>query len=284
LLYRGWNQDSLGDTAAALTYYGMLSAFPFLFFAVTLAGLLIDESSITQIVSHAGRVMPEPVTHIIGQRLTGLQRNANGGLLTVGIVASLWAASGGMSSLAQALNRCYDVVETRPWWRTRANAIVVTIVAAIAGALAVAVMFFVPLLARKLGIWAGWLRFPVAGLVIVALWSFLYWALPNIRSRFQWVTAGSLSGALLWLAASWGFSEYVRHWGKYDAIYGALGGVIVFMVWMWISAAVLLLGAELNKVLTPAGRLQQAATGEVPQRHRETPAIAGPDQEPRPAT
>jgi membrane protein len=257
LLYRGWTRDSIGDTAAALTYYGMLSAFPFLFFVVTLAGLLIDQASIAQIVSHAGRVMPEPVTHIIGERLAGLQRSANRGLLTVGIVAALWVASGGMSSLAQALNRCYDAVETRPYWRSRGNAVVVTIVAALAGALAVAVMFFVPLLARKLGamgVLVGWLRFPVAGLVILALWGFLYWALPNVRSQFQWLSAGSLVGALVWVAASWGFTEYVRHWGKYDATYGALGGVIVFMVWMWISAAVLLLGAELNKILTPGAR------------------------------
>src|SRR5262249_37352616 len=94
------------------------------------------------------------------------------------------------------------------------------------------------------------LRFPVAGLMMMALWSFFYWVLPNMRSRFQLMTPGSIVGVLLWLAASYGFTQYVSNFGKYEAVYGTLGGVIVLLVWMWLSALAVLLGAEINKVLT----------------------------------
>lgn len=265
-LYRSWQEDAVGTTAAALTYYGILSLFPFLLFLVALAGLALDPKATAELVQQVGRFAPGPVTQILEARLTSLQQSASGKLLTVGIVGAIWAASGAVTMLMQALNRCYDVRETRPFWKTRALAIGVTLGAGVVAVLASAVTFFVPLVGAAIGGRAGaavtWLRFPVAGAIMIALFAVLYWVLPNVRPRFQWITPGSVAAVVLWLLASWGFSEYVRHSKSYEATYGTLGGVIVLLVWMWLSSVVVLLGAEINKILTPSEALERAITGE----------------------
>src|SRR5262249_36587068 len=149
-LYHRWERHWLGDTAAALTYYGMLSVFPFLIFLTTFMGLLLDRRAITQIVGEAAKVVPGPVVAIINDRLTSLQQTANSGLFTFGILGSLWIASGAVDSLTQALNRCYGVPETRPYWRSRGLAIVVTVAAGIVSVFAGAVMLFVPFLGQMI--------------------------------------------------------------------------------------------------------------------------------------
>ncbi|MFI5291041.1 MAG: YihY/virulence factor BrkB family protein, partial [Polyangia bacterium] len=259
-LYRGWNEDWLSDTAAALTYYAMLSLFPFLLFVVALASLLLDPSAVGSMVQALSRFLPAQVTDIVGGRLTELAHSPSKGLLTVGIVLAIWAASRGMVSLTDALNRCYEVRETRPYWRSRPLAIAATLVAGVTGVIAAAIMFFLPVVGGIIGGLLGGaltvLRFLGAGVLVLALWAFLYWALPNVKPRFQLVTPGSLVGVIAWLAGSWGFSEYVRHSTSYETTYGTLGGVIVLLVWLWLSSAVVLLGAEINKILTPEARLK----------------------------
>jgi membrane protein len=243
----------------------MLSLFPFLVFVAALAGMLLDPAAIRGFVAELAKVMPPQVSQIIGDRLHALQRSPQRGLLTVGILASIWAASRGITSLGQALSRCYAVRETRPYWRSRGLAVLVTLISGAAGVLIAAITFFLPVLGAMIGGPLGLAlvraRFAAAGLMLVMLWAFLYWVLPSVRPRFQLITPGSMVGMVVWLASSWGFSEYVRHSRKYDAIYGALGGVIVLLVWMWITAAIVLVGAEINKILTPAG-------GPAPRRER----------------
>ena len=284
--YRELNDDAVGTTSAALAYYGMLSLFPFLLFLVSLAGLLLDQKAIGQLLGSLQRVAPGDAVKIVGDRLTALQHSSSGGLLTIGIVAAVWSASGGVVSLMQALNRAYDVKETRAFWKTRGLAILVTIGVGIFAVISTAITFAVPVL----GAWIGgpfgtaitWLRLPVAALIMITLWSLLYYILPNIKPRFQLITPGSIIGAVLWVAASWGFSEYVRHSRSYEATYGAIGGVIILLVWMWISSLVILLGAELNKLLTPKEKLQHSATGEKKVRGREKDSRAIPNDKPEP--
>lgn len=273
-LYRSWKEDAVGNTAAALTYYAMLSLFPFLLFVVALAGILLDPTAITKLIDAFGKLVPGQVSQIVGGRLTALEQNPSGGLLTLGIVLAIWSASSGVSSLMTALNRCYDVRETRPFWKTRPLAVGVTLVAGVVSVLTAAVMFFLPVVAGIIGGPIGsailWLRFLVAGLLLLGLWAFFYWALPNVHPRFQLITPGSLFGVVAWLIASWGFTEYVRHSKSYEATYGTLGAVIILLVWMWISSLVLLLGAEINKVLTPAEKLKyesKAGEGVVSEDH-----------------
>lgn len=284
-LRRNWREDAVGDTAAALTYYGVLALFPFLLFVVALAGVLLNPTAIGQLVDSAADVAPAAAVDLLRTRLHALEAAPNGGLLTLGLIGALWAASSAVASLAQALNRCYDVRETRPFWKTRGLALLVTVGAGILTVLAAVVLFAIPPLLAHFPSWMRTLiaiaRFPVAGLAVMVVWATLYWILPNVHPRFQLISPGAAVGVLLWLLASMGFSYYVSHFGRYEATYGTLGGIIILLIWMWLSSVVVLLGAELNKILTPAPALKrQVETGE----ERAGPTRGGrPHGEPAPA-
>jgi membrane protein len=286
-----WKEDSISTTAAALTYYGVLALFPFLLFLVALAGLVLDPSATANLVQQLGRVAPGQVTQIVGDRLHAITNNPSGGLLTVGIVGALWSASGAVTALMQALDRSYDVRETRPFWKTRPLALAVTIGGGVLTIVAALVMFFVPVVGHyvpgPVGTAIAWLRFPVAGFVVMTAWALMYWALPNVQPRrFQIVSPGSIVGVIAWLLASWGFSQYVAHSRSYDATYGAVGGMIVLLVWMYLSSIVVLLGAEINKILTPAEKLKfesEAGEGRTATKARSPVAKPRAPREPEPS-
>lgn len=290
-LAHDWSEDAVSTTAAALTYFAILALFPFLLFLVALLGVVLDPHQTASLVQQLGAVAPPQVTQILGDRLNALVQHPSGGLLTIGILGAFWSASGAVTSVMEALNRCYDVRETRPMWKRRGLALLVTLAVGVIVIIAVLVMFAVPFAAHfvggTLGAAINWIRFPIGGLIVMLSWALLYWALPNVTPhRFQLVSFGSLFGVVIWLVASWGFSEYVRHSHGYEATYGAVGGMIVLLVWMYISSVVVLLGAEMNKVLTPAERLKQAPTGEARRGGKEQPPVAkprGPGERPEPS-
>jgi membrane protein len=261
-LVHHWRRDALDEVAAALTFFGVMALFPFLLFLVALAGQLLTPETTTALIQEASRVIPSDATRLLSDRLHALQSGQKGGLLTVGALGAIWAAGSGVVSLSVALNRAYDVRETRPWWKLRGIGIIATLVAGLFGLLAGGVALVVPALAHGIGGSLGsaidWLRLPVAGFLMMLVWALLYWFLPNVRVPFKIFTPGSIIGVAGWLLASWGFSVYVRNFGHYEIIYGAVGGVIVLLVWMWVSSQVLLLGAEINKVLGLAERAAHA--------------------------
>ncbi len=248
-----WSGDDLSMAAGALTFFGVLALFPFLLFLVALAGLIIDVRQAQALVEALGRVAPEAVTQIVGERIDSLARSNNTELLTLGALGAIWAASSGVAKLIRVLNTAYDVTESRPFWKVRGIAVLVTLVAAVLSVLAALGMVAVPAFADALGQpWSTmvmWLRWPVAALLVMLAWALLYYFLPDVEQEFKFLTPGSVVGVLLWLLASWGFSLYVSNFGSYDVTYGSLGGVIIMLFWMWISSQVLLLGAEINAVL-----------------------------------
>ncbi len=255
-----WKRDDVGDVAGALTFRAVLALFPFLLFLVSLAGVIIDPHQAQTLIQELGKVAPKEVTAILGERIQALANSNPVGLLTVGGVGAIWAASGGVVALMDALNTAYGVEEKRPFWKLRGIALLTTLggaVIAIAAALAVLV---IPAIADKLGPLGTvltWLRLPIAGVVMMGLWAVLYYVLPDVKQKFTFITPGSVVGVIIWVVASWGFSKYVANFGSYDVNYGAIGGVIVMLLWMWISAQVILLGAEINAILehrSPEGK------------------------------
>lgn len=271
-----YKRDNLKDHAAALTYYGVLALFPFLLFLVTLAGIVVRPEQIEALVAQLATVAPGEAVGLIEQQLDSLVRSAGGGLLTVGLLGALWAASNGIAAMMRALNVAWDVEEDRPYWKVRLIAIAATLFAAVffvgAALIAVAAPAVAGALGGPLATAITWLRLPVAGLLMVGLIAVLYWALPAAPQRFRLVSPGAVAAVAIWLVASWGFSLYVRNFGSYDATYGALGGVIVLLLWMWISAQALLLGAEINAIL-------ERRAGMRPERRRpETIGRAGPER------
>ena len=248
-----YSRDNVGDAAAAVTYAGVLALFPFLLFLVSLASVIIAPAQAEQLVSELSRVAPPEVTKIVGERIRDLGRNDNPGLLTIGALGAIWAASSGVQALMRALNITYGVREGRPFWKVKLLAIGMTLVSGVLAVSAAVVAIGAPavggLVGGPLGTLMKWAALPAAGLVMMLLWALLYYVLPDVEQEFRFITPGSVGGVLLWLVASAGFSAYVANFGKYDATYGSLGGIIVLLLWMWISSLVMLVGAEANAIL-----------------------------------
>lgn len=260
-LYREFNRDNVMDVAGSVTYFAVLAVFPFLLFLVSLASVIISPTSAEELVRQLGGVAPAAVTDILGSRIRELGRANNVGLLTFGALGAIWAASGGVMALMRALNAMYDVQESRGVIKQRLVAIGMTLAIAVFALTAAFIAVAVPPIADRIGgpvsTLVTWLRIPVAALLMMFLWAVLYYVLPDVEQKFRFITPGSVFGVMVWALASWGFSVYVANFGNYDATYGALGGVIVLLLWMWISSMVVLLGAEINAVLehkSPEGK------------------------------
>lgn len=257
-----YQNDKINDVAAGLTYYGILALFPFILFLVALAGLVVDPAQIGVLLDSARGVVPEQALGLIGGWLDGLVASSGGGLLTIGIAGALWVASGGVAAVIRALNTAYDVEESRPFWKVRLLAMAVALVGAVLGIVAALIAVAIPPLAKSLGEPLGTvitlLRLPVAALFMMFVWALMYWVLPDVEQRkFRFITPGSVVGVIIWTLASWGFSIYVRNFGNYEATYGALGGIIVMLLWMWISAQVLVVGGVINAIIehkSPEGK------------------------------
>jgi membrane protein len=259
-------KDKLMDVAGSVTFFGVLALFPFLLFLVTLAGLVLQPQQVEQFIRGIGNVAPADATRIIAEQIRDIHKSQSVGLLTVGFVGAIWSASGGVVSLMDALNGLHHVEDRRPFWKTRALAVLTTFGASAAILIAALVGIAAGPIAHAFGGPVArlviWLRLPVAGLLIALVWAVLYQILPDVPRRFRFLTPGSVVAVAIWLIASWGFSFYVLHFGEYNKTYGAIGGAVVMLMWMWISAMVLLTGALINAVLEDLSRRAPATAPE----------------------
>jgi len=271
-----WSAHRMSNLAGAITFFGILALAPFLLCVVALASVVIQPAQVAQMVEAARRATPPAVTQLIQDQLLNITQTRQVGLLTVGVVLALWSASGAMVSLQEGLEVAFGATRRRSFWRSRAVAMAMTLASAglllVAGLIAIAS----PALAGLVGgaaAWAiHWLRLPLAGLLVMFTWALLYWALPGVDRPFRVLTPGTGVGVVLWLLASLGFSFYVQAFGNYQVTYGALGAVVVLLLWMWISAQVLLLGAEIDAQLDRRG--EPAREAQVPGRCLPSPSIA----------
>jgi membrane protein len=258
---REFKEDNLTDWAAALTYYGILAIFPALLALVSILGL-VGQSATQPLINNLGSVAPGPAKQILTSSLQSLQKNqgAAGLLFIVGLAGALWSASSYVAAFMRASNAIYDVGEGRPIWKTLPVRVGVTVVTVLLLAIsAIAVVVTGPL-AKQIGNLVGaggaavtaWdiAKWPVLLVIVSFMFALLYWAAPNVKHpKFHWVSPGGVLAVVLWLVASAAFAFYVANFGSYNKTYGSLGGVIVFLVWLWISNVVILLGAEFNAEL-----------------------------------
>jgi membrane protein len=256
-----FKDDNLTDWAAALTYYGVLAIFPALLALVSVLGL-IGPSATQPLIDNLGAVAPGPAKQIVTSAVQNLQRNsgAAGVLFIVGIAGALWSASGYVAAFMRASNAIYDVGEGRPIWKTVPTRVLTTLVLLVMLAAVTIAVTLTGGLAQQVGKLVGigdaavtaWdiAKWPVILAVVITMFAILYWAAPNVKHpRFRWISPGGVVGVLLWILASAAFAFYVANFASYNKTYGALGGVIVFLVWLWISNIAILLGAEFNAEL-----------------------------------
>jgi membrane protein len=242
--------------AAQLAYYFFLALFPAILFMLALAGTVASADLITRVVNMMSGVAPPDVVNIVREQLVGLSRGDQGGIMTFGVLAALWSSSAAMVALIDSLNRAYDVEDARPWWKQRLTAILLTIgVAAFilaSFALVVAGPQLAESLADRFGLGTAFewtwkiLQWPLVFLLVATAFGLVYYFAPDVDQDFVFLTPGSVLATVLWLVGSLGFRFYVVNFGSYNETYGAVGGVMVLMLWLYISGLVLIVGAEMN--------------------------------------
>jgi membrane protein len=258
---KGFNNDNLTDWAAALTYYGVLAIFPALIVLVSVLGL-VGSSATQPLIDNLGMVAPGPAKEIFTSAIENLQgsQGAAGVLFVVGLAGALWSASAYVAAFMRASNAIYDMPEGRPVWKTLPVRVVLTLVLLVLLAVTAVAVTLTGGLAKEVGgvlglsdtavtVWniAKW---PVLLVVVSFMFALLYWAAPNVKHpKFRWVSPGGVLALIGWIVASLAFAFYVANFGSYNKTYGALAGPIVFLVWLWISNLMILLGAEFNAEL-----------------------------------
>ncbi|MGC4819599.1 YihY/virulence factor BrkB family protein [Micromonospora sp. DT63] len=257
-----FQDDSLTDWAAALTYYGVLSIFPGVLVLISILGLL-GTSATEGVKDTVNQAVPnESIQKIIEDAIQ--QAQGSGGLASIaaiiGLLAAFWSASGYIAAFMRASNTIYDVPEGRPIWKTLPIRVGVTAVIGVLLLACAVIVVFTGRLAELVGNAVGlgstavtvWdiAKWPVLLLLVSLMFAILYWASPNARhGGFRWVSPGGVLAVVIWLVISGLFALYVSNFGSYNKTYGALAGVIVFLVWLWLSNIAILLGAEFDAEL-----------------------------------
>jgi membrane protein len=262
-----FNDDNLTDWAAALTYYAVLSLFPGLI-VLTSALALLGETTTQELLKYVDQVAPGQAGDLIKSSVEELQKSqSSAGLLgIIGVLTALWTASGYLGAFMRACNAVYDVEEGRPFWKTVPIRLGLTLGSVVLVSLTLGALVLTGGVADTVGNWLGlgdavvtvWdiAKWPVILLLVSLAFAVLYWAAPNVRQPgFSWITPGSLLAIVLWALATVGFAIYVANFASYNKTYGSLGGVIVFLVWLWISNIAVLLGAEFDAELERGRRM-----------------------------
>jgi len=272
-------EDDVLSLAAELAYYFFLALFPALLFVVALASFLPVENLIQDITNRLGEFAPPDVIQIVRDQLTQIAAGEHGGLLTAGMLLTLWSSSAGMLALINTLNKAYDIEESRPWWKVRLTAIGLTIALAVFILVSFALVIVGPEIAKGLAerfylsevfVWTWWIaQWPVIFLLVATAIGIAYYFAPDAEQEWVWLTPGSLAATLLWLLFSLGFRVYVVNFADYNETYGAIGGVIVLLLWFYTSGLAILIGAELNAEIEHASPYGKAPGEKVPGEKRK---------------
>jgi membrane protein len=272
---REFKDDNLTDWAAALTYYSILSIFPALIAFVSIVALVGQHPETTEgILEIISDIGPSSAVETFNGPVETVMSNKSGAgiALIIGLVAALWSASSYVGAFMRASNQIYEVEEGRQFWKLRPLQMAVTLVMVLLLAVvAVALVATGPLadaIGKQIGLGSAAItawdiaKWPVLLAVVMLMFALLYYAAPNVRQPgFRWVTPGGVLAVIVWIVASAAFAFYVANFASYNKTYGSLAGVIVFLVWLWISNIAVLLGAEFNAELERGRELEAGQRG-----------------------
>ena len=268
LAKRVWKEttdDKMFGRAAELSYYFLLALFPLLIFLTSIIGLVIGEGTGTRqtLFSYLGRIMPQSAFQLIEATMVEVSAGSSGGKISFGLLAALWAASNGMSAITESLNVAYDVEESRPWWKTRLVAIILTVALSVLIISALLLVVAGGHIGESLGGYLGYssafatawkiIQWPVVLAFMILAFALIYYFAPDLREQaWSWLTPGAAIGVALWLLVSLAFRVYLQFFDSYNKTYGSLGAVIILMLWLYFTGAAVLIGGEINSEIENA--------------------------------
>jgi membrane protein len=258
--YYHFEKDNGWMIAGHIAYMGLFALFPFLIFMLAVAGFLGQGEAADTSIELGLEILPVDVASALRPAITEVRNAPHAGLITFGVLVTLWASSSGLEALRHALNLAYDVADPPAFWRTRLESLLLTFLAAVVVIVVMVLLVVIPLVLETLRVlfqkpdmpdpmsYAG-SREVLGFLLLLGLLMLLYRVLPNVRLRAMEVVPGAVVAWVLWLVAVWGYSVYLRSVPSYSVTYGSLGGIVVTLFFFYISALLFIYGAEVNSVL-----------------------------------
>ena len=275
--------DCLG-LAAQLSYYLFLALFPAILFLLALGSFFPLQDLAGSLVGVLRPVASEDIVQIVADQIRRISESNDGGLLTFGVLAALWSSSAAMVAATSALNAAYDIEEARPWWKVRIIAVGLTIALAVFILLSFTLVLAGPEIAEYLGrtlrmgpvIEWSWkiLQWPLVFALVSTGIGLVYYFAPDADQDWTWITPGAVVATLLWVVASLIFRVYVTRFGNYNATYGAIGGVMVLLLWFYVSSLAILVGAEMNAEIEHASPYGKEPGEKVPGQRKRIGALA----------
>ena len=278
------SEDDVLGLAAQLAYYFFLALFPAVPFILALASFFPLTNFIDDIVGALRPIAPADVLRFLEEQIRRISNTDSSGILTIGILGAVWSSSAAMVAIVGSLNRAYDIEEGRPWWKVRLTAIGLTLGLALLVLTSFTLIVAGPMIATRVASSFGlgpvfewtWtiLQWPLAFLLVSTAVGLVYYFAPDAEQDWAWITPGAVIGTLLWLVVSLVFKFYVANFADYNATYGAVGGVIVLLLWFYISGVAILVGAELNAEIEHASPYGKDAGEKVPGEKKKLGAAA----------
>jgi membrane protein len=272
---REFSDDQCTDQAAGLTYYAVLAVFPALLALFSVLGLVGQgQKAVTAITDIMKPLVSQDTLNTFTPVLESLAQSQGAGLaLVIGVAGALWSASGYVGAFGRAMNRIYEIDEGRPFWKLRPLMLLITLGAVLLSALVLVMLIVSGPLAESIGTKLGvgstavtaWniVKWPVIGLIVMMVVALLYYATPNVKQpKFKWISVGAAIAILIWVLASIAFAFYVSNFSNYNKTYGSLAGVIVTLLWLWITNLALLLGAEVDSEMERGRELEAGIPAE----------------------
>ncbi|CAM4360828.1 YihY/virulence factor BrkB family protein [Paenibacillus tarimensis] len=269
-LYARVKDDEVPALGAQLTYYLILAFFPFLIFLVSVLGYAHLSGS--ELIEQLIKLLPEETGQTVRGIVNEVTSNQSGALLSFGMLATIWAASNGINAVIKGINKAYDEEETRPFWKVRGIAILSTLVLAVVILLAMLMVVFGRVLGEYMFSWMGYpagfellwgiMKYVIPLLVMFGVFMLLYRVTPNRKLTWKEVIPGSAFATIGWIMTSLLFSFYVNNFGNYTKTYGSLGAVMVLLIWMYISAIIIVLGGEINATAALGGKDRKPRTAQ----------------------
>ncbi len=287
LIKRTFNEaikDDVQSLAAQQAYYFFFALFPALLTLISIASFFPIHNLVDEITRALGGVVPGDIVDIINTQIKEISSSGTGGILTFGFLLTIWSSSAALVAMTTTLNKAYDIIEERPWWKVRLTAIALTIGIAFFILTSVALVIAGPTLAEQLASrmqlgeafkWTWWvLQWPLVLALVATGIGMIYYFAPDAEQEWVWITPGSVLATVTWLVVSLGLKFYLTNFADYNETYGTVGGVIVLLLWFWLSGLAILIGAEFNAEIEHASPYGKDVGEKVPGEKKKIGVLA----------